>query len=177
MHVSGTLVESSSATIQSACFKSQAEASVARRFLSFTPLNLSSFTMPFSLYGDLPEPSSDKSNTLKNSPTTTSGSSLSGLYASLPAPGASSSATATTAPTTSTTPSPTTSTTTPIQSTPETSHNAPTSSSAPTTGVKPAGIQGDYHTQSHICFSRLHCEIFHYEMDLMPTDILSMCAM
>lgn len=144
--------------------------------------------MPFSLYGDLPEPSSDKSNNVKNTPTTT-GSSLSGLYASLPAPGASSSATAATTTTTNTppttttantTPSPTISTTTTAasQTAAETNNNAPTSSPAPTTGVKPAGIQGDYHTKADICFSRkqMRYEIFHYEMDLMPTDILSMCA-
>ncbi|CDH49578.1 splicing factor 45 [Lichtheimia corymbifera JMRC:FSU:9682] len=105
--------------------------------------------MPFSLYGDLPEPSSDKSNNVKNTPTTT-GSSLSGLYASLPAPGASSSATAATTTTTNTppttttantTPSPTISTTTTAasQTAAETNNNAPTSSPAPTTGVKPAG--------------------------------------
>ena len=81
--------------------------------------------MPFSLYGDLPEPSSEKAADTKS--TSASTTTLSGLYASLPAPGAASTTEAALTPKEESAPV-TTSTTTPI---------VPPAQSSP---AKPAGI-------------------------------------
>ncbi|KAL1933355.1 hypothetical protein VTP01DRAFT_7445 [Rhizomucor pusillus] len=108
--------------------------------------------MPFSLYGDLPNPKTGKTEESKNSSSPTTGSTLSGLYASLPAPSGAttnavpSSTQASASISSNTTAATTTTASTEAPAAPKSTSSSPVNTTpAAATGSKPAGWSGYGH--------------------------------